>query len=161
MGAEGSVAPKERVNIVYKPATGDAQAEIELPFRMLVIGDFTMSNIVTPLEKRRCVNIDKESFNEVLSAQNISIETSVRDLLGNDPDAMLNVKLAFRTMKDFEPDTIIDQIPELHKLLELREALKALKGPLGNVPDFRKKIKELVHDASRRDALLQELGIKP
>ena len=161
MESEGSVAPKERVNIVYKPATGDAQAEIELPFRMLVIGDFTMSNSVTPLEKRRCVNIDKESFSEVLSAQNITIETSVRDLLGNDPDAMLSVKLAFRTMKDFEPDTVIDQIPELHKLLELREALKALKGPLGNVPDFSKKIKELVHDASRRDALLQELGIKP
>ena len=33
MSSTGSVAPKERVNIVYKPATGGAQAEIELPMK--------------------------------------------------------------------------------------------------------------------------------
>ena len=41
MAKEGSVAPKERVNIVYRPATGDAKEEIELPLKLLVIGDFT------------------------------------------------------------------------------------------------------------------------
>lgn len=30
MSKEGSVAPKERINIKYIPATGDAQAEVEL-----------------------------------------------------------------------------------------------------------------------------------
>ncbi|HGF7192950.1 TPA: type VI secretion system contractile sheath small subunit, partial [Vibrio cholerae] len=28
MSKEGSVAPKERINIKYIPATGDAQAEV-------------------------------------------------------------------------------------------------------------------------------------
>ena len=41
MANEGSVAPKERVNIVYKPATGDAKEEVELPLKMLMIGDYT------------------------------------------------------------------------------------------------------------------------
>ena len=36
MAKEGSVAPRERVNIVYKPATGDAQEEKELPLKLLV-----------------------------------------------------------------------------------------------------------------------------
>ena len=40
-GKEGSVAPRERVNIVYKTFIGDAEEEIELPFRFLVMGDFT------------------------------------------------------------------------------------------------------------------------
>ena len=35
MADEGSVAPKERVNIVYKPDTGGMQEEIELPLRIL------------------------------------------------------------------------------------------------------------------------------
>ena len=39
------------------------------------------------------------------------------------------------------------------------EALKALKGPLSNVPNFRKKLQDLVNDEKTRDALLQELGI--
>ena len=30
MAKEGSVAPKERINVTFKPATGGAQEEIEL-----------------------------------------------------------------------------------------------------------------------------------
>jgi type VI secretion system protein ImpB len=41
----------------------------------------------------------------------------------------------------------------------LREALKALKGPLGNVPAFKKKITELVSDETTRAQLLKELGL--
>ena len=36
-----SVAPKERVNITYKPATGDQKSEVELPLKMLFLGDYT------------------------------------------------------------------------------------------------------------------------
>ena len=39
MSKEGSVAPKERVNIIYKPATGNAQEEVELPLKILMVGD--------------------------------------------------------------------------------------------------------------------------
>ena len=38
MAKEGSVAPKERVNIVYRPATGDAKVEVELPLKLLILG---------------------------------------------------------------------------------------------------------------------------
>jgi type VI secretion system protein ImpB len=38
--------------------------------------------------------------------------------------------------------------------------LKALKGPLGNIPDFRKKLQELVQDEGARARLLKELGIE-
>ena len=41
MGKEGSVAPQERVNITYKPATGGASDEVELPLKMRFIGDYT------------------------------------------------------------------------------------------------------------------------
>ena len=44
MPRESSVAPKERVNIVYRPATGDASEEVELPLKILVMGDFTMKD---------------------------------------------------------------------------------------------------------------------
>jgi len=160
MAAEGSVAPKERVNIVYKPATGDAQAEVELPLKTLVVGDFTMRTDDTAVENRKNINIDKDNFNEVLKAQNVSVETSVNNVLSGEEDAELAVALKFESMKDFEPDAIVKQIPELNKLFELREALKALKGPLGNVPDFRKKIQDLVQDDAAKAALLKELGIQ-
>ena len=37
---ESSVAPKERINVTFKPATGGAVEEIELPMKVMVMGDF-------------------------------------------------------------------------------------------------------------------------
>ena len=68
MPKETSVAPKERVNIVYRPALGDAKEEVELPLKLLVMGDFTGRSDDRPLEKRELINIDKDNFNEVLKA---------------------------------------------------------------------------------------------
>ncbi|MBN1106467.1 MAG: type VI secretion system contractile sheath small subunit [Deltaproteobacteria bacterium] len=160
MAKEGSVAPKERVNIVYRPATGDAKEEVELPLKVMVVGDFTLRDDETPVEERKSVSVDKDNLDEVLKAQNIRVNTRVKNTLSDDPEAQLGVDLDFKSMKDFEPDAIIGKIPELKKLQELREALKSLKGPLGNVPDFRKRIQELVQDEGTRARLLKELGIE-
>jgi type VI secretion system protein ImpB len=69
------------------------------------------------------------------------------------------VSLKFESLRDFEPDAIVEKVPELKEIIELRNALKALKGPLGNVPDFRKKLQALVSDEGMRSKLLAELGI--
>jgi type VI secretion system protein ImpB len=160
MAKEASVAPKERVNIVYRPATGDAKEEVELPLKILVMGDFTQSKNDRPIEDRAPVNIDKDNFDEVLSASNVRMQAVVPNRLSDDPDAQLAVDLDFKRIKDFDPDAIVEKVPELKKLMELRDALKALKGPLGNVPEFRKKIQELVTDEGTKSRLLKELGIE-
>ena len=156
---KGSVAPKERVNITYRPAVGDAKEEVELPLKMLIVGDFTMREDETPLEDREKVNVNKDNFSEVLEAHDVKMEAVVPDKLSEEEDAQMNVNLDFKTMRDFEPDAIIQKVPELKQLHELREALKALKGPLGNVPAFKKKIAELVRDETTRAQLLKELGL--
>ena len=160
MAKEGSVAPKERVNIVYKPATGDAQEEVELPLKVLVMGDFTMRDDDTAVEERKTINVDKDNFDDVLGAQNIALDMNVKNTLSDEPDEQLSVNLDFKSMKDFDPDAIVQKVPELKKLMDLREALKALKGPLGNVPAFRKKIQSQIQDEGTRARLLKELGIE-
>jgi type VI secretion system protein ImpB len=67
------------------------------------------------------------------------------------------VSLKFESLKDFEPERVAQQIPELRTLTELRTALVALKGPLGNVPGFRKAIQNLLEDETARQKLLNEL----
>ncbi len=160
MAREASVAPKERVNIVYRPATGDAQEEVELPLKLLVMGDFTLREDDTPLDERSPINIDKDNFNEVLRAQNIQLNLRVADKISGEEDREMSVTLKFESIKDFSPDAIAQQVPELRKLLELREALTSLKGPLSNIPEFRKKIQELVKDEAAREKILKELGLE-
>jgi type VI secretion system protein ImpB len=160
MAKEGSVAPKERVNIVYRPATGDAKEEIELPLKLLVVGDFTRSQDDRMVEEREPINIDKDNFNEVLKAQNLKLDLTVSNKLSEDPDEDLNVSVKFESIKDFDPESIAKNTPELNKLLELREALNSLKGPMSNRPEFRKKIQELIKDEAAREQILKELKLE-
>ena len=151
MASAGSVAPKERINITYKPATGDAQAEVELPLKLLVVGDYIQRADDRPVEERAPINVDKDNFQEVLKAQKLTLDLSVPNRLQKeDSDDSLAVSLNFQSLADFEPDAIVEKVPELKSILELREALKSLKGPLGNVPDFRKKLQALVADEGSR-----------
>lgn len=159
MAQDSSVAPKERVNIVYRPATGDAMQDVELPLKTLVVGDFTGNPDSRPVEKREPINIDKDNFDEVLKGQGVSLNFSVPNRVGSG-DGELNVSLKMESMKDFTPDAVVEQVPELKQLLELREALRALKGPLSNVPDFRRKIQELITDDDARARLLAEIGVE-
>jgi len=157
-GKEGSVAPEERVNIVFKPATGGAQEEKELPLKLLFMGDFTMRADETPLEDRKKIRIDKNNFDEVLKKQELELSMSVPNRLSGREGEDLSVTIKIDGMRAFGPDAIVQQVPELKALLELRAALQSLKGPLGNVPAFKKKIESLLGDVTTRQRLLQELG---
>ncbi|GAB5550344.1 MAG: type VI secretion system contractile sheath small subunit [Sandaracinaceae bacterium] len=159
MGKEGSVAPKERVNITYKPATGDQQEEVELPLRFMMMGDYTGKPDDTPLEERKPINIDKDNFNEVMAEHNLSLDLTVDDKLSGEEGAEMAVGLKFNGLKDFTPEGIAEQVPELRQLMQLRNALTALKGPLGNIPKFRKKIQGLLGDDDARERLMKELGM--
>ena len=160
MGKEPSVAPKERVNIVYRTSVGDAKEDVELPLKTLVMGDFTGKLDERPLETREPINIDKDNFNEVMKAQGVTINFSVPNRLSDQPDAELDLKLKMESINDFSPEAVVQQIPELQRLMELRDALRSLKGPLANVPEFRKKIQELIKDENAREKLLAEIGIE-
>ncbi|MDF0673901.1 MAG: type VI secretion system contractile sheath small subunit [Nitrospira sp.] len=158
-GKEGSVAPEERVNIVFKPATEGAQEEKELPLKMEFIGDFTMRTDDTPLEDRKKICIDKNNFDEVMRSQQLELSMTVPNRLSGREGEDMPVTIRINGIKDFNPDSIVQQVPELNKLLVLRAGLQSLKGPLGNVPAFKKMIDSLIGDAATRQQLLQELGV--
>jgi type VI secretion system protein ImpB len=160
MAKEGSVAPKERINITFKPATGGAQEEIELPLKLLAIGDYTLREDDRKLEERKPISIDKMTFDDVLAKQALSLTLSVPNRLQDAKEGEeLGVQLKVNTMKDFNPASLVDQVPELRKLMELRDALVALKGPLGNAPAFRKAIEGVLADDESRGRVLGELGL--
>lgn len=158
-GKSGSIAPKERINVTYVPATGDQQAEKELPLNLLVTGDFKGRTEETSLEERSVISIDKNNFDNVMEKADINLSFSVPNKLEENSESDIPVNLSFKSLKDFSPDQVIKQLPELEKLLALRESLVALKGPLGNAPEFRKKLQDLISDESSREQLLTELDI--
>lgn len=159
MAKKASKAPKERVNITYRPATNPAES-IELPFKMLILADITGEQDDRPFEEREPKRIDKDNFTDVLRETQVKLAVNVPNRLeaGEDPGE-LAAELKFESLRDFTPGGVAQQVPEMAKLLELREALSALKSPLGNRRDFRKKIEEILEDKDSRARLMAELGL--
>jgi type VI secretion system protein ImpB len=94
-----------------------------------------------------------------MRSQKLGLSISVPNRVSGKDGDQMSVNLKFETLRDFEPGNVARQVPELNKLLELRQALSALKGPLGNVPAFRRKLQEMVTDEKSRERLLKELDI--
>lgn len=159
MAKDSSIAPKERVNITYKAHTGDATEEVELPNKLLVVGDFTMREEEDEIQERDTIEISKSNFNEVMAKQSLHVDIVVDDKLTEEEGSEIPVSLDFKNIKDFEPENVAKQVPELNKLLELRDALTFLKGPLGNIPAFKKQLDKLLNDDASRAKLMSELGI--
>ena len=159
MAKDQTVAPKERINIVYKPAT-NMDEEKELPLKLMVVGDFTGREDETPVEDRKRIDINKDNFNQVLGEQSINMQFGVKDRLNPDAEEgdQLGINLKIESIKSFHPEEVAKQVPELAALLEIRDALVALKGPLGNTKAFSKKLKDVLKDDASRERLMRELN---
>ncbi|EAH4814386.1 type VI secretion system contractile sheath small subunit, partial [Campylobacter coli] len=139
----------------YKAKTNGQNEDVELPLKLMVMANLKGKN-ETPLEEREILQINKINFDQVMRKLNITTSFSVKNTLGTGAEE-LDVKLNIASMKDFSPDSLAKQIPELNKLLQLREALMALKGPMGNIPDFRKAVLEALKNEKTKEKLLLEI----
>lgn len=155
----GSIAPKERVNIKFQPKMGTQTAEVELPLNLLVTGNLTGSTDGTSLDERQPVAINRNNFNAVLDEAGIGRDFVVPSVLSEMPEARMSVNLKVKSLADLSPDNIAAQVPEMRKMMELREALVALRGPMGNIPAFRAQLQALLDDEKSREQLIAELGL--
>ena len=91
---EGSVAPRERINISYVPKTDGQTAEVELPLNMLVVGDTGNTQETSSLDERQAVSVNKHNFGAVMAEAAIGLNFTVpATLKGSTTDDELNVAL--------------------------------------------------------------------
>jgi type VI secretion system protein ImpB len=124
-----SKARESRVNIVISDALR-GKMEPELPFRLLVMGDYTQKTDKRAISDRTPVDINKSNFDAVMQSHNLSLDLSVPDRISGKGE--MSASLRFGTLKDFRPEAIARQVPQLRNLVELRDAMKALRPKLGD-----------------------------
>src|SRR5712671_5724415 len=118
---------KPRVHITYQVETEGAEIEKELPFVVGVLGDFSgnPTEPLKPLKDRKFIQIDRDNFNDVMARMTPGLNLRVENTLKGDGSEMA-VELKFRSIEDFEPGRIVDQVEPLKKLLEARNKLRDL-----------------------------------
>ncbi|KDB10174.1 type VI secretion protein, VC_A0107 family [Burkholderia sp. lig30] len=149
--------PKSRVSITLDLHTGGAQKKVELPLKLLVAGDFSAGREQAPLAERKKVNIDKNNFDAVLADYAPDLRIAAENTLAGD-GSELPVNLSFRSIKDFEPEHVARQIPELQALLAMRNLLRDLKSNLLDNVTFRREFEKVLKDRRLSDTLRGELA---
>lgn len=149
--------PKARVNIKLDLHTGGAQKKVELPLKLMVLGDYSNGREDRALSERTKININKNNFDSVLAEFAPALKLTVENTFAADgSDA--SVDLNFQKMKDFEPEQVARQIPSLRALLATRNLLRDLKSNLLDNATFRHELERIVKDETLSDELRTELA---
>lgn len=150
--------PKARVNIKLDLHTGGAQKKVELPLKLMVLGDYSNGREDRALSERTKININKNNFDNVLAEFAPALKLTVENTFAADgSDA--SVDLNFQKMKDFEPEQVARQIPSLRALLATRNLLRDLKSNLLDNATFRHELERIVKDETLSDELRAELAV--
>lgn len=150
-----------RVHITYDVETGGAIEKKELPFVMGVFGDFTgMPEEPLPrLKDRKFVEINPDNFDSALAAMKPHLAFSVENKLSDDPEAgQLKVDLRFRSMDDFSPANVAQQVRPLKELLDLRTKLSDLRGSLQGNDKLDELLQEALRDSDKLEKLRGEIS---
>ena len=149
--------PKARINLKLDLHTGGASKKMELPLKLLVAGDFSNGQDTAPIFEREKVNITKNNFDSVLSEYSPKVNLTVKNTLADDGGED-NIQLTFQSMKDFTPEQVAAQIPQLKAMLAMRNLLRDLKANLLDNQTFRKELEKIVLDQSLSAELRNELS---
>lgn len=151
---------KPRVHITYELETDGAVIEKELPFVMGVMGDYSGDNTENkkPLKERKFTQIDRDNFNEVMTKVNPKLNLKVDNLLEED-GSELSVNLDFKTMEDFEPHRLVEQVEPLKKLMETRNKLRDLLTKADRSEELETLLEEILSNTDALKSLSDELGV--
>lgn len=151
---------KPRVHLVYEVETGGAAVKRELPFVVGVLGDFSgnPSQPLKPLRDRKFVQIDRDNIQDVMASMAPELNYRVENTLAGD-GSELAVSLKFKSMDDFDPTQVANQIEPLRKLLETRNKLSDLISKADRSTELEGLLEDALQDPKALEKLSRELGI--
>lgn len=152
---------KPRVHITYDIETEGAVVKKELPFVVGVMGDFSGHNteVLKPLKDRRFVQIDRDNFNDVLKRMSPSLSLKVENTL-SDNDSVFNVDLNFKSIDDFEPAAVVNQVEPLRKLMETRNKLRDLMTKIDRSEELENVLEEVLSNTASLESIAKELQVE-
>jgi type VI secretion system protein ImpB len=139
---------KPHVHITYEVFTNGAQEVKELPFVLGLMGDYAGDTKQKALKDRKFLEIDRDNFNEIMKRINPTLKFRVENTLAGD-GSEIPVQLKFENIKDFEPGAVVDQVPALRELLEVRNKLRDLASTVDRIDGAEELLADILKDADK------------
>jgi type VI secretion system protein ImpB len=149
-----------RVQITYDVEVGGAIELKELPFVVGVMGDFVgkPEEPLPAFKNRKFVEIDPDNFDQVMAGMSPRLAYTVDNKLQDDGSKM-GAELKFKSIEDFEPDNVVQQVEPLRKLVEARQKLSDLLSKMDGNEKLEKMLEDIMSDAGKQKQLSDALGI--
>lgn len=143
-----------RVQLTYDVEKGEAIEQKEIPFVVGVLGDLSgqPEQPLPRLKDRKFVNIDLDNFDDVMEGVSPRAVFRVPNRISDDGGEFA-VDLRFNSIDDFRPESVVNQVEPLRKLLEARSKLADLRNKLAG----NEKLEDLLTDVLNNTEQLKQL----
>jgi type VI secretion system protein ImpB len=144
-----------RVQLTYDVEIGDAIEQKEIPFVVGVMGDFSgnSENPLPKLKDRKFINVDTGNFDDVMKGIEPRAVYRVKNTL-SEKGGEFAVELKFKSIEDFRPESIVQQVEPLRKLLEARTKLSDLRNKLAG----NDRLEDILGDVLTNTESLKRIG---
>ncbi len=152
--------PKSRLTLTYRTTVHGEPEDVQLPFRVLVMGDLSGGTSVdrkVDLDQRALRGLDGKNLDSVMRDMKISLKLAVENKIDPDKASDISVELPISSMKSFTPAEIAQNVPKIKALTVLKKLLLEVQANLDNRKEFRRLIRALAQDKDAVNKLMAEL----
>ena len=174
--------PESRIMLTYRTTVDGEPRDVDLPFRLLLLGDLSNGTskdrrerqveVITKdadgkdvkstvaqkdgLDARNLRTLDGKNLRDVMRDMDIKLTMNVPNRIDvNEPPdkrAAIPISLTIDSMEAFSPRSIAENVPQLKALLVLKNLLKEVQANLDNRREFRELLRLNVDPARDRRA---------
>ena len=150
-----------RVHITYDVEIGDAIEMKEIPFVVGVLADLSgkPDQPLPKMKDRKFIEIDRDNFDKVLEGMSPRLAYRVDNKLTDD-DTKMAVELKFKSMDDFHPERVADQVEPLRKLVETRQKLSDLLSKMDGNDRLEELLQDVMSSTEKVEQLAKDAGVE-
>ncbi len=152
--------PKSRVTLTYKTEVNGETAVENLPFRLMVLGDFSggsSKDRQVNLEERRVRSFDGNNTSDVMKDMGITLDLVVPNRVNPAAGQEMAVHLDVNAMNVFSPKEIATQVPQIRALLMLKQLLMELQANIANKRELGVLLNKIYGSEEGFNALKEQL----
>lgn len=153
--------PKSRLTLTYRTEIQGAMQEVSLPFRMLVMAEFsTQAQPSTDrrkdLPERAPRSLSGRNLTPIMKDMDIKLGLQAVNHINPDDRATIPVQLKINSIDSFSPAHIAESVKEIKALLIIKQLLLEMQAYIDNEKEVRRDIYEIFKDESLRKKLLED-----
>lgn len=150
-----------RVQITYDVETNGAMVKRELPFVVGIMAGLSGhrdEKELGALKDRKFVDIDRDNVDAIMSDAAPMLNLSVDNKLADD-NSKLRLSLQFKSMQDFEPAQVAEQVAPLKELLDMRKRLDEVLSRISTNSQLESVLQDVLANTEKVQELAKQLGI--